>query len=109
MRSSGMEKPHSGKLTGSSGSLLRLRFFCQRRRSYPKPECKAYDLGVHAASCNSGDKVAVIAIDDQSIATIGRWPWSREVHAKMIDLLATAKVKVIGNAVFFSEPQVDTF
>jgi serine/threonine-protein kinase len=70
-------------------------------------ERKAYDLGVQASSRSPSDKVAVIAIDDQSIANIGRWPWSREVHAKMIDLLASAKAKVIGNTVFFSEPQVD--
>ncbi len=71
-------------------------------------ERKAYDLGVKASSSrNPSEKVAVIAIDDQSIANIGRWPWSREVHAKMIDLLAAAKAKVIGNTVFFSEPQVD--
>jgi eukaryotic-like serine/threonine-protein kinase len=70
-------------------------------------ERKAYDLGVKASSRNPSEKIAVIAIDDQSIDNIGRWPWSREVHAKMIDLLAGAKVKVIGNTVFFSEPQVD--
>ena len=70
-------------------------------------ERKAYDLGVRASSRNPSEKIAVIAIDDQSIDNIGRWPWSREVHAKMIDLLAGAKAKVIGNTVFFSEPQVD--
>jgi serine/threonine-protein kinase len=70
-------------------------------------ERKAYDLGVKASSRHPSEKVAVIAIDDQSIDNIGRWPWSREVHAKMIDILAGAKAKVIGNTVFFSEPQVD--
>jgi CHASE2 domain-containing sensor protein/tRNA A-37 threonylcarbamoyl transferase component Bud32 len=70
-------------------------------------EQKAYDLGVQATSRTPSDKVAVIAIDDVSIANIGRWPWSREVHAKMTDLLAGAKVKAVGNTVFFSEPQID--
>jgi serine/threonine-protein kinase len=70
-------------------------------------ERKAYDLGVEASSRSPGDKIAIIAIDDQSIANIGRWPWSREVHAKMIDLLAGAHAKVIGNTVFFIEPQID--
>ncbi len=70
-------------------------------------EQKAYDLGVQATSRAPSDKVAVIAIDDVSIANIGRWPWSREVHAKMTDLLAGAKVKAVGNTVFFSEPQID--
>src|SRR5947209_4974052 len=70
-------------------------------------ERKAYDMGVQATSRTPSDKIAVIAIDDTSIANIGRWPWSREVHAKMTDLLAGAKAKVIGNTVFFSEAQVD--
>ena len=70
-------------------------------------ERKAYDLGVKASSKNPNDKIAIIAIDDQSINNIGRWPWSREVHAKMADLLAGAKAKVIGNTVFFFEPQQD--
>src|SRR3954471_9703235 len=73
----------------------------------PGLERWAYDLGVRMTSKNPSDKVAVIAIDDQSIANIGRWPWPREVQAKLIDQLAAAKAKVIGNTVFFFEPQRD--
>src|SRR6266404_4528004 len=73
----------------------------------PSLEQKAYDLGMQSTSRLPSDKVAVIAIDDTSIANIGRWPWSREIHARMTDLLAGAKTKVIANTVFFSEPQVD--
>ena len=51
--------------------------------------------------------MAVIAIDDTSIANIGRWPWPRDVHAQLVDKLASAQAKVIGYTVFFSEPQVD--
>src|SRR5471032_3228965 len=70
-------------------------------------ERKAYDMGVMASSRNPSDKIAIIAIDKQSIDNIGRWPWSREIHAKMADDLTKAHAKVIGNSVFFSEPQVD--
>ena len=70
-------------------------------------ERKAYDLGVRATSSTPSDRIAVIAIDDQSIANIGRWPWSRDVHAKMTDILSNAKAKTIGYTAFFSEPQVD--
>ena len=73
----------------------------------PGVERWAYDLGVRMTSKAPSDKVAVIAIDDQSIANIGRWPWPRDVQAKLIDQLAAAKVKVIGNTVFFFEPQKD--
>jgi eukaryotic-like serine/threonine-protein kinase len=70
-------------------------------------ETKAYDWGVSATSKTPSDRIAVIAIDEQSIANLGRWPWSREVHATMIDKLAAAKVKVVGHTVFFFEPQKD--
>lgn len=35
-------------------------------------ERKAYDMGVRFTSAQPSDQVAVIAIDDQSIANIGR-------------------------------------
>ncbi len=70
-------------------------------------ERKAYDMGVQASSRDPSERIAVIAIDDQSVANLGRWPWSRDLHAQMTDLLAAAPAKVIGNTVFFSEPQLD--
>jgi len=70
-------------------------------------ERKAYDLGVRASSHVPSQRVAVIAIDDQSIANIGRWPWPREIHAHMIANLKQAGAKVVGYASFFFEPQVD--
>src|SRR5688500_5409138 len=73
----------------------------------PGLERWAYDVGVQMTSKPPSDKVAVIAIDDTSIANIGRWPWPREVQAKLIDQLAAAKVKAVGNTVFFFEPQKD--
>jgi serine/threonine-protein kinase len=70
-------------------------------------ERKAYDLGVRATERTPSERIAVIAIDDASIANIGRWPWPRDVHAKMADRLKAGGAKVVGNLVFFSEPHVD--
>jgi serine/threonine-protein kinase len=70
-------------------------------------ERMAYDVGVRASDRSPSERIAVIAIDDVSIANIGRWPWSRDVHAKLIEGLAGAQAKVVGYTVFFSEPQVD--
>lgn len=70
-------------------------------------ERSAYDFGVKSSSRIPSDKIAIIAIDDQSIDNIGRWPWSRDIHAKMHDLLAQGGAKAVGQTVFFSEPQLD--
>ena len=88
-------------------ALALLVFFASGSDLLQSLERTAYDMGVQASSRTPSDRVAVIAIDDESIANIGRWPWPRDVHAKMIDLLAAAKAKVIGYSVFFSEPQID--
>ncbi|MCK9387302.1 MAG: serine/threonine-protein kinase [Sulfuritalea sp.] len=70
-------------------------------------ERKAYDMGVAATSRAPSDKVAVIAIDKASLDNIGRWPWSREIMADMVDKLAGAKAQVIATTLFYSEPQRD--
>ena len=69
-------------------------------------ERDAYDIGVRLSARDPGDSVVVVAIDDNSIQNIGRWPWSREVHAQMIDQLGAAGAKTIGNTIVYSEPQV---
>ncbi len=66
-----------------------------------------YDWGVKAAQAAPSDRIAVIAIDDQSIANQGRWPWPRDRHARMIERLAQGGAAAIGYTVFFLEPQVD--
>ena len=70
-------------------------------------ERRFYDFSSTSTSRQPSDRIAIIAIDDQSIANIGRWPWPRDIHAKLIDMLAAAKAKVIVETVFFIEPQVD--
>jgi serine/threonine-protein kinase len=70
-------------------------------------ERRFYDYASTKTSRQPSDRVAVIAIDEQSIANIGRWPWPRDVHAQLIDQLAAAKAKTIVHTAFFVEPQTD--
>ncbi|MGO9451836.1 MAG: CHASE2 domain-containing protein [Candidatus Binataceae bacterium] len=48
--------------------------------------------------------VAIVEIDDDSIASIGRWPWSRGVFARLVSTLQDYKVAVIGMDILFTEP-----
>ncbi len=70
-------------------------------------ERRFYDVASTSGARQPSDRIAVIAIDDQSIANLGRWPWPRDIHAKLIDQLAAAKAKTIVHTTFFFEPQVD--
>ncbi len=75
--------------------------------SFQSLERYAYDLGVRARQQTPSDKVAVIAIDDESIRNLGRWPWPRNLHAAMLDLLREGGAKAVGNTILYFEPQED--
>jgi PAS domain S-box-containing protein len=47
--------------------------------------------------------IAIVAIDEASIARFGRYPWRRNLTAQMLDHLAVAHPKVIALDVLFSE------
>ncbi|MEA3328342.1 MAG: adenylate/guanylate cyclase domain-containing protein [Candidatus Omnitrophota bacterium] len=51
------------------------------------------------------DEIMLIGIDDPSIETLGRWPWSRGHHAAMIKALSDRKYrpKTIGFDILFTE------
>ena len=70
-------------------------------------ERAAYDWGVQSTTRTPSEKIAIIAIDDESIANIGRWPWPRNLHAELIKKLADGGAKIVGQTVFFLEPQID--
>jgi len=48
-------------------------------------------------------EIALIDIDDKSIAALGRWPWGRKIHADMIDILSESGASVIGYDILFNQ------
>ena len=48
--------------------------------------------------------VVVVGIDDASLAALGRWPWPRAVHARLLDVLTAAGPRAVGLDLMFSEP-----
>ena len=51
--------------------------------------------------------IVIIAIDDKSINKIGRWPWDRKIHAKLLEKLSLQKPIAIGYDVAFPEKSND--
>ena len=68
-------------------------------------ERRFYDFASTRNARQPSDQIALIAIDDKSLARIGRWPWPRDFHARLIDKLEQAKAKVIVDTGFFFEPE----
>lgn len=47
--------------------------------------------------------VLIVAIDERSIAALGRWPWRRAVHAQLLDRLSQAGVRSVGLDLLFTD------
>ena len=52
------------------------------------------------------EDVVVVAIDDRSLAQTGTWPWSRDVHARLLDRLTEAGANMVVLDILFIEPTV---
>ena len=64
----------------------------------------AYDLlqGLRAQTADS--RIVVVEIDQKSLAALGRWPWSRRVHAQLLDRLAAAGARSVAFDILLTEP-----
>ena len=64
-----------------------------------------YDWNRTAWSRAPAEDIVIVAIDEQSLREIGRWPWSRRIHAQLIRQLSAAEARVIGLDIVFAEPE----
>jgi CHASE2 domain-containing sensor protein/signal transduction histidine kinase len=48
--------------------------------------------------------IVVVTIDNASIAALGRWPWPRSTHAKVLEAIAAAQPAAVVYDVLFTEP-----
>src|SRR3546814_12354022 len=51
----------------------------------------------------SSQQILLVEIDNESLQRIGRWPWSRENHAALINQIAKAKTKANDKHALFEE------
>jgi adenylate cyclase len=51
------------------------------------------------------DKVVIVEADDQAVATLGRWPWHREIYAQIFHAIFELGAKDLALDVAYSEPE----
>ncbi len=66
-------------------------------------EYKVYDAVCNLKEQVSNAPIVIVAVDDESIANMGRWPWPRGYIARMVEFLNKCEAKVIGVNVIYSE------
>lgn len=90
---------------GVSAALLLLTFGLSYFNAAPflsRLDQVLYDFTLRAAVKEAArDDIVLVAIDDNSLAEIGYWPWQRSVHARLLSRLAQAKA--VGMDILFND------
>jgi adenylate cyclase len=69
-------------------------------------ELKLYDLKFRVRGAKPpGGEVVILGIDDDSLKAVGRWPWSREDLARLVNQVKDAGPRVIALDIIFAEKQ----
>jgi len=69
---------------------IRLKGFDVEQRIKPRPST---DQGI-----------TIVAVDDDSLARLGQWPWPRTLMARLVGRIAMGRPKALGIDIIFSEP-----
>lgn len=72
------------------------------------PVSRAFNLrglDIFRASYSPHPDIVILAIDNKSLTEIGRWPWSREVHARLFNELKHYDPALVGVDVVFAEQE----
>lgn len=103
MLNASFKKLLSNDLASTAFILLALAWLIHSTHIFTRLDNLVFDLWQRLISTPAPNDIIIIAIDEYSLSEIGRWPWPREVHARLINRLATEKPAAIGFDVIFSE------
>ncbi len=61
------------------------------------------DTGISLLPQKEPHNIVIVAVDEKSLRKFGRWPWSRQIHAQLLDQLAIAGTGPVAFDVLFAE------
>jgi diguanylate cyclase (GGDEF)-like protein/PAS domain S-box-containing protein len=62
-----------------------------------------YDAALRLKRGTTPDDIVIVAVDDRSLKQLGRWPWSRHVHAQLLERLTRVGVRAVAFDIMFAE------
>ena len=92
-------------LCGAIPILAVAVFTATRPAALARLDNALYDFMVRSAPVRPpGGQVVIVDIDEESLATIGQWPWRRDVVGRLVDRLRALGAAVVALDIIFPEP-----
>jgi CHASE2 domain-containing sensor protein len=92
-------------ISGSIAALVATGLALYRPSALVREDYRVYDAfvrSVRPAAAASG--VAIVDIDDRSVAAVGQWPWRRDVVARLIDGVRERGATAVALDMLMAEP-----
>ena len=86
-------------LVSSALILLVLTFVIHTTQIFSRVDNLIFDYGQKVKTTAPPDDVILIAIDQDSLMKIGRWPWSRAIHAQLLQRLKAEQPVEVTNRI----------
>jgi adenylate cyclase len=91
---------------GFALTALVLLLYLSQNQLLDVMELKTYDMRLRSGATRvPAGQVTIAAIDEKSLAKLGRWPWPRTTYAALIERLDDMGARVIAMDVFFPESE----
>lgn len=90
-----------------SAALLTLVLWLAIPGQIPRANAWLQDSISHLQSRAPSPDVVLVVADDRSVATIGRWPWRRALHAQLLRQISEGQPQSIGLDIQFTEEDWD--
>ncbi len=87
--------------------LIGLMLLAVRGNWFDRANFWLYDNAVVMSGRPAAPDILILAIDENSLARHGRWPWSRQLMAEVLEKLTRAGTGPVLLDVIFSEPERD--
>lgn len=86
------------------GAALACVLLLQRSAVLERLDLALYDAVLRLDATPAHPDILIVAVDETSLQTVGRWPWPRERHAQLLDRLAEARPRAVALDMLFTEP-----
>ncbi|MBV8156874.1 MAG: CHASE2 domain-containing protein, partial [Dyella sp.] len=89
-----------------TATVLVIALAASRFAWFERADLAVLDLAISAQAHPARNDIVIVAIDDESIGVLGRWPWRRSVLAALVDQIGAGEPRAIGIDVILSEHDI---